>query len=167
MSADELHEFWELAKVKAKLNRFEVYVGASPLSAVVPPAWAFGATAVQADDLLALVLAGTKTATAGALDDYHAAGEPLPEAGALAILLDGSGHPRALIEFTSVRVVPFDQVDAQHAFAEGEGDRSLTHWRRTHEDFFSRYADHDLGFRPDMPIVLEHFRVLYPTPANA
>lgn len=167
MSDDALHQFWELAKVKAKLNRFEVYVGATPLSTVLPPAWAFGATPEQADDLLALMLAGTKTATAGALDDYVAEGEPLPQVGTLAILLDGSGNPRALIETTRVDVVPFGEVDAEHAYLEGEDDRSLESWRRIHERFFTEHADHDLGFRPDMPIVLERFRVIYPTPANA
>ncbi|GAA1796634.1 MAG: ASCH domain-containing protein [Actinobacteria bacterium] len=167
MSDDALHQFWELAKVKAKLNRFEVYVGATPLSTVLPPAWAFGATPQEADDLLALVLAGTKTATAGALDDYDAEGEPLPTAGTLSIVLDGAGNPRALIETTRVDVVAFDQVDAEHAFLEGEDDRSLESWRRIHERFFTEHADHDLGFRPDMPIVLERFRVIYPTPANA
>ena len=50
----------------------------------VPDAWAFGATSEQADELLGLVLAGTKTGTASSLWDYE---------------------------------------------AEGEGDRSLAHWR--------------------------------------
>lgn len=167
MSDDALHQFWELAKVKAKLNRFEVYVGATPLSTVLPPAWAFGATPEQANDLLALVLAGTKTATAGALDDYVAEGEPLPQVGTLAILLDGSGNPRALIETTRVDVVPFGEVDAEHAYLEGEDDRSLESWRRIHERFFTEHAEHDLGFRPDMPVVLERFQLIYPTPENA
>ena len=46
-----------------------------------PEAWAFGATPAQADELLALVLEGTKTATASSLWDYEAAGDPLPQVG--------------------------------------------------------------------------------------
>ena len=49
---------------------------------VPPAAWSFGATPEQADELLDLVLDGTKTATASALWDYDADDEPLPEAGA-------------------------------------------------------------------------------------
>ena len=62
---------------------------------------------------------------------------------------------------TEARVVPFDQVDADHARDEGEGDRSLEHWRVVHERYFAEHADG--GFLPDMPVVLERFRVLYPS----
>ena len=57
----------------------------------VPDAWAFGATSEQADELLGLVLAGTKTGTASSLWDYEAEGEPLPTAGDLSIR---PGRPR-------------------------------------------------------------------------
>jgi len=52
-------------------------------------------------------------------------------------------------------------VDADHAREEGEGDLSLEHWRESHERFFTEHAEG--GFRPDMPVVLERFRVLYPS----
>jgi uncharacterized protein YhfF len=52
-------------------------------------------------------------------------------------------------------------VDEGHAFLEGEGDRSLGQWREVHERFFTDHADHERGFAPDMPVVLERFRVLY------
>ena len=66
----------------------------------------------------------------------------------LGIVLDGAGHPRALVVTTEARVVPFDQVDADHARDEGEGDGSLEHWREVHERFFTEHADG--GFQPDM-----------------
>jgi uncharacterized protein YhfF len=75
-------------------------------------------------------------------------------------VLDGAGHPRALIETTEVVVVPFDEVDEEHAFLEGEGDRTLAHWRDVHEGFFTEHAARG-GFATDMPVVLERFRVLY------
>lgn len=153
--------FWNDAKHRAKLTSMPGYFGANPTEAVPPPAWSFGATPEHADELLDLVLEGTKTATASALWDYEAEDEPLPEIGTLGIVLDSDGRPRALLATTEVRVVPFDEVDAQHAHDEGEGDRSLAHWRRVHEDFFTAYAAHEHGFRPDMPVVLERFEVLY------
>lgn len=161
-SADdaELDRFWQLARTHADLGGVPGYTGEDPVSLLRPPAWAFGVGADQADRLLALVLDGTKTATAGALADYDAAGEDLPEPGSLSIVLDGRGHPRALVVTTAVSVVPFDEVDEAHARAEGEGDRSLAEWRRAHARFF---ADHSAGgFDPRMAVVLERFRLLYP-----
>ena len=136
-------------------------MGVNQLAVLRPPAWAFGATPEQADELLELVLAGTKTATASALWDYEAEGEDLPTEGTLGIVTDGEGRPRALVVTSRVRTVPFDEVDAEHATAEGEGDRSLEFWRRVHEDFFTQHASHDRGFATDMPVVLEELRVLY------
>jgi uncharacterized protein YhfF len=157
----DVEAFWELARFHAKLNSAPTYFGPTTLEVVPPPAWSFGSTPQGADELLALVLDGTKTATASALWDYEAEGEALPEVGSLSILVDGSGHPRALITTTDVEVVPFDEVDDEHAFLEGEGDRSLTHWREVHEQFFADVATHDRGFRSDMPVVLERFKVVY------
>ena len=159
--SDSVGAFWELARFHAKLNAAPSYFGPTVLEAVPPPAWSFGATPEQADGLVALVLDGTKTATASALWDYEAVGEPLPEVGGLGIIVDGRGHPRALISTTTVEVVPFDEVDEEHALREGEGDRSLEQWRAVHERFFTEHAEHDRGFARDMPVVLERFTVLY------
>ncbi|KGN33802.1 hypothetical protein N802_08320 [Knoellia sinensis KCTC 19936] len=153
--------FWERARPHAIRGVVPAYMGPSPLESVTPPAWSFGATPEHADELLDLVLAGTKTATSGALWDYEAEDEPLPEVGTLSIVLDASGTPRALLETTDVQVVPFDEVDEEFARLEGEGDLSLAHWRRVHEEFFTEVADHDRGFAQDMPVVCEQFRVVY------
>jgi uncharacterized protein YhfF len=136
-----------------------VYVGPSALAALPPPAWSFGATPEQSDTMAALVLDGTKTATASAQRDYDAEDLPLPEPGALGIVTDGSGEPQALVVTTSVAVVPFADVDAEHARLEGEGDLSLEQWRVVHEEFFSESADG--AFSQHLPVVLERFKVLY------
>lgn len=127
----------------------------------VPLAWAFGATPAHADGLLALVLEGTKTGTASSLWDYEASGDPLPYVGEFSIILDGQDRPRALIETTSIRTVPFDEIDAEHAFSEGEGDRTLADWRETHERYWRNYSENPRGFEADMPVICERFRVVY------
>ncbi len=160
-SQEEIDTFWTIARSQARLTDIPGYFGPNPLEVLTPPAWGFGATPEHADELLALVLDGIKTATASALWDYEAEGEELPQVGALSIVLDGAGHPRALIETTEVAVVPFDEVSAEHAYLEGEDDRSLAMWREVHERFFTEHAEHDRGFAEDMPIVLERFRLLY------
>ena len=158
---NELDAFWDIAREHADLAGVPVFFGANPVRTLRPPAWAFGATPEQADELLGLVLDGTKTATASSHADYAKEGEELPTPGTLGIVLDGAGHPRALVVTTEARVVPFDEVDADHARDEGEGDRSLEHWRAVHERAFTEHAAG--GFQPDMPVVLERFRVLFPS----
>ncbi len=156
-----VESFWALARFHAKLNTLPGYFGPTTLEVVPPPAWTFGGTPELADELLALVLDGTKTATTSALWDYETDESPLPEVGDLSIILDGREHPRALIATTRVEVVPFDQVDAEHARLEGEDDRTLATWREVHRRFFTEYAEHGHGFSEDMPVVLERFHVLY------
>ena len=128
----------------------------------MPETWSFGATPEQADALLQLVLDGVKVGTASSLWDYEATGDPLPAVDELSIVTDGSDAPRAVIETTLVQVVPFDQVDADHAWAEGEGDRTLEHWRAVHEAFWRAHSEHPRGFAPGMPVVCERFRLLWP-----
>lgn len=123
----------------------------------IPPAWAFGATKREADELLALVLSGTKTATSSALQDY--VDESLPQAGDLSILLDGNAIPRAVIETTEVAVLPYLEVNDEHARAEGEKERTLSSWREIYEKFWSAHSP--LGFSPEMDVVCERFRVVF------
>ncbi|MGJ7441612.1 ASCH domain-containing protein [Aquipuribacter sp. MA13-6] len=130
---------------------------------VPPPAWAFGGTPEQADELLALVLDGTKTATAGAHWAYEVEGQEMPRPGELSIVLDGAGHPRALVRTTAVDVVPFSEVGEGHARAEGEGDRSLAHWRESHERVFTaELVEAGREFSDDMLVVCEVLQLLYP-----
>ena len=127
-----------------------------------PEAWGFGATPEHADELLALVLDGIKVGTASSLWDYDATGDPLPVVGELSIILDGAGAPRAVIETTAIDVIPFDEVDDSHAFAEGEGDRTLAHWREVHERYWREHSENSRGYEPDMPVVCERFRLVFP-----
>ncbi|WP_114856150.1 ASCH domain-containing protein [Brachybacterium sp. YJGR34] len=151
MHSDELDAFWSRARAAEP---------SLPLEA--PTAWAFGATAQHADDLLNLVLAGIKTGTATAMADFGD-DEPVPVVGELSIILDGSGTPRAVLEVTSLEVLPFDEVGEEHARAEGEGDRTLASWRRIHESFWRAHGSE--GFAPDMPVLCERFRLIHPRSA--
>jgi uncharacterized protein YhfF len=123
----------------------------------------FGDSPELADELGGLIVAGIKTATCGTLWGYAAEGAPLPHVGLLSIVLAGNGDPLCVIETTEARVVPFNQVDAQFAYEEGEDDRTLAAWRRAHWQFFSRVLPRDYGLQPaeDMPLVCERFRVVF------
>lgn len=122
----------------------------------------WGDSPEMADELGALILAGTKTATCSALWEYEAEGESLPETGLKTIVLDGNGNPMCIVETTEVEVWPYDEVDARFACEEGEGDRSLEYWREAHWRFFSRTLPHIAKEQTtEMPLVCERFRVIY------
>ncbi len=126
------------------------------MTAQTLPQTMFGDSPGMADELLSLVLAGRKTATCAALESYEREGEPLPTPGSREIVLDGKKNPRCILEHYEVSVKAFNDVDEDFAKDEGEGDLSLTYWRREHEKFFRR-----LGvFKPDMPLVCTRFRVV-------
>jgi uncharacterized protein YhfF len=123
---------------------------------------AFGDNPELADELSALIVAGEKTATCSALWEWEAEGASIPEVGTLTLVLDGSGQPVCIIETTQVDLLPFNQVEAQFAFAEGEGDRSLEYWWNAHWRMFSRTLP-KIGKQPnqEMPLVCERFRLIY------
>ena len=124
-------------------------------------AFAFGDSPELADELGALVTSGRKRATASLPIQFEAEGTSLPAAGEVSIVTRADGTPLAIIETTDIRRVPFGDVDAEFAAAEGEGDGSLAYWRRAHTAFFGRVLAR-LGGRLDdrSLVVCERFRLL-------
>ncbi len=122
----------------------------------------FGDGAALADELGALIVSGIKTGTCSALWEWQAEGNPIPEVGLISIVLDGAGQPLCIIETVEVTQRRFDEVDADFARAEGEGDFSLDYWRDAHQTFFSRTLP-KIGeqFSADMPLVCERFQLIY------
>ena len=118
----EIVAFWELARKSLGLGQLLGVVGLSPEEDVAPPAWAFGDSPQFADEVLALVLAGTKTAMSSGAWEYESGDGMVPQEGDLSIILDGRGHPRALVRTTAVQTLPFAEVDAEFARLEGEDD---------------------------------------------
>lgn len=83
-----------------------------------------------------LVLAGRKRATAGLLaHDY--ADEELEHVGERLALLDNGGAKLAELVVTTVDVVALKEVTWAFADAEGEGFRSVDHWREIHTDYWA------------------------------
>lgn len=123
-------------------------------------AWAFGG---EPDALAQLVLRGIKTGTSSAFPLYKLEGESIPREGEYSVILDSRNEAVCVIKTTKVYVVPFRNVGSDHARREGEGDRSLSYWRRIHEEFFAEELSHaGLVFTEDMNVVCEEFCVVYP-----
>ena len=125
-------------------------------------AYHFCADEKNADLCAQLVLKGEKRATASLLWAYADEDEPLPEIGQLTVISNWAKIPQCVVETTSVVIRPFNEVDAEFAYEEGEGDKSIAYWRSVHWASFSNECQR-LGRQPDeqMPVVLERFKVVF------
>ena len=122
-------------------------------------AWSFGA---DADRLAELVRNGRKTATCSALVFYELDHEALPRAGEYSVILDSRGRAVCIIRTTKVYLAAFDSVTEEHARREGEGDRSLQHWRELHEAFFTDELNAiNRQFDGKTELVCEEFEVVF------
>lgn len=130
-------------------------------------AWYFCDNAEDADECGRLVVAGKKRATASALWTYELERQPLPEVGDYSIVTDWAGEALCVIRTTSLETVRFNEVSAEFAATEGEGDGSLEWWRSAHLEFYSReLASWGREPEPDMPIICEIFECVF-TPGIA
>ena len=108
----------------------------------------------DADKLAELTVRGVKTATSSAYPMYIATGEPLPQADSYSVLTGTNGKAVC---------VPFCDVTEEHAWREGEGDRSLAYWRNVHKAVFTTaLAEAGLPFSDDMGVVCEEFSRVFP-----
>ena len=127
-------------------------------------AWAFGGAP---DKLAALVVDGTKTATCSSLEMLSLEGEPVPRPGDYSVIIDSAGEAVCIIRTTKVYIERFDRVGADHAFLEGEGDRSLGYWRRIDMEYFSEELGAvGLSFDESSELVCEEFELAYANVAD-
>jgi uncharacterized protein YhfF len=118
------------------------------------------------DQLVAAILAGSKTTTTGLVADYEHEGEPLPRPGLRQAVVDSAGDRVAVIETTAVRVIRLADVDLAHAVGEGEGYNSVAEWRAGHERFWhspdmrAALDDPQFTVNDDTRVVAQTFRFL-------
>lgn len=141
------------------------YLAEHPLQAWDTPAVEhFGDSAAMADELLGLVLAGGKRATAALLRDFADLGELPPRIASHWVACDGSGAPRVVLRSVELRVGPADSVDDRFARDEGEGDEDRAQWLVGHGRYWTRQLS-ALGERWDPArelVVFERFEVVWP-----
>jgi uncharacterized protein YhfF/ribosomal protein S18 acetylase RimI-like enzyme len=149
--------------VAALWQEYLASLGESPaLTAKTYSAWHFCDNPTDADHLAELVKSGIKRATTSLYHWYQHGGEPLPKEGEYSLILNGLGEAQCLIQTQSVEIRPFEQVTAEFAATEGEGDGSLEYWRRAHISFFEReLKGTGIHFDPAMPVVCEIFKRVY------
>ncbi len=122
-------------------------------------AWAYGASP---DELARLTLQGIKRATTSGYAFYEIENEELPKVNQFNIILDSEEKAVCITQTTKVYLVPFNRVSTDHAYKEGECDRSYDYWRHVHIEFFEKeYASAGLTFTEDRLVVCEEFEVVY------
>ena len=145
---NDIKEFWKRFIKDSKLTHLADYQF---------EAWSFGNTKELADELGALVVEGKKTATCSLLRAYLGEEDEIPRVGVYSVLCDGAELPLCIVFLTHTWVCQYNEVTEKHAFEEGEGDRSLSHWKRVHKEFFSQYD----GFHEEDQLICERFKVVY------
>ncbi|WP_411029562.1 ASCH domain-containing protein [Spongiimicrobium sp. 3-5] len=109
-----------------------------------------------------LVVSGKKTATSLSLLGLQQRKEPLPKLGDFMVVTDWAGKAKCIVRTTSVRLKPFFSIDASFAKIEGEGDKSLEHWKKTHWDYYSRELEpYNLLPRESMIVVCQTFEKVF------
>ena len=152
-------EFWE----EYRAARPDLATDPEPPSAEV-----FGDHPELTDELLGLVLDGTKRATATLVVEFALDHQPLPRIGSHWIACDSTGRPRVILRDTELRIGDFSSVDEAFAFDEGEDDRSLESWRENHSRYWQRVGAHlDFEWTEHHEIVFERFEVAWPEPGES
>ncbi|VDG21084.1 ASCH domain-containing protein [Lactiplantibacillus mudanjiangensis] len=116
----------------------------------------------QVQALTDAILAGHKTATTTPLDSYTAEQVAIPQVGDYNVLLNGDMKPVAVLKTVVSELIPFYRISAEHAYHEGDGDRSISNWRELKtEEFTPTLEEHGHQLGPDTPMVSEVFEVVY------
>ncbi|MFT5647714.1 MAG: hypothetical protein ACI976_002408 [Aureispira sp.] len=131
----------------------------------MPESFCLGIDKEHADNCAMLITANLKTASSGALTSYLNYQVGIPVAEDLAIITNWAGEAQCIIRTTEVDIIPFDEISEDHALKEGEGDQSLSEWKKTHWEFFSNDLA-NFGELPeeDMMVVCEDFEIIYQLP---
>ena len=127
----------------------------------------FGDTPTLSEELLALIAQGRKRAGTSLLWACEADNQPIASAGDIEIVVDHRNEPALITRITQVSVVPFNEVSAEYAAIEGEGDGSLEYWRKAHWAFFTRECRRvGREAAESMPVVCSVFKVLSVLPRS-
>lgn len=118
--------------------------------------FAFGDSPEMADELLALVLCGKKTATVSVVLES----DQKPNVGDLSLVLDGRGNPACVIKTVHLETVKFCDLTWDMVKLEGE-DETFEQWKAGNIRYWTRDADRrGYTFNDQTPITFERFEVV-------
>lgn len=117
---------------------------------------------VDANDCADLVVKEIKQATATSLWWFEKNKEKLPQIGDLYIITDWDGKAKAIIKTTKLEKVPYNEITADFALTEGEGNKSIEYWKKVHWAYYSREMK-PFNETPtnNMIIICEYFKTIW------
>ncbi len=109
-----------------------------------------------------LVEKGIKKATTHSLLGLQLRNERLPKIGDFRIVTDWDGKAKCIVRTTAVQLKPMFSIDENYAQIEGEGDKSLTYWKQTHWDYYTReLKPFNCTPKESMIVVCEEFEKVF------
>lgn len=116
--------------------------------------WQFAGDEKECNFLFDLVKAGRKTATSWLYDVND-------KVEVFSVLTNWDGSEKILLATKKFEIKRFCEVSKEHAYKEGEGDRSLKEWQKNHKKFFqSECSQKGFDFDENTLIACEEFEVL-------
>lgn len=127
-----------------------------------PESGYFGDNEKDANILADLTVKEIKRATSHSLLGLQLRKETLPKIGDFFVVTDWGGKAKCIVRTTSVKMMPYFAIHSEHARLEGEGDKSLDYWQKTHWEFYTRELT-DFNRRPleSMIVVFERFEKVF------
>ncbi|MBP6008654.1 MAG: ASCH domain-containing protein [Rhodoferax sp.] len=121
----------------------------------------YGDSEELSNELLALIRSGRKRAGTGLLWAYQHDAQRIARTGDIEIVVDHLNVPVMVTRVVRSEVIEYNQVTAEYAALEGEGDGSLAYWRKAHWNFFGRECKR-IGREPTetMPVICTVFEVV-------
>ena len=78
------------------------------------------------------------------------------------VVTDWAGNAKCIVRTTSVKMMPYFSIHAEHARLEGEGDKSLAYWQKVHWEYYTReLAAFERRPLESMIIVFERFEKVF------
>ena len=118
----------DVETVLAQLTRMGITVPAPTEGRVTVDG--YGDSPELSESLLALIRSGQKRAGTSLLWTMEEEKDTVPQVGDIALVVNHLNQPALICRNTQVDIVPYNQVTAQYAAIEGEGDGSLAYWAR-------------------------------------
>jgi uncharacterized protein YhfF len=122
----------------------------------------FGDNEMDANALAELAKKGVKKATSHSLLGLQNRKEPLPRKGDFVVVTNWEGKAQCILRTKAVTLKPYFSIDSAYAQLEGEGDKSLTYWKKAHWDYYTRELE-AFGRLPreSMIIVCQEFEKVF------
>lgn len=116
----------------------------------------------DANEYAHLVKTGIKKATSHSLLGIQYREEFLPKIGEFLVITDWDKKAVCIVKTTGVKLVPYFNITQEYAKLEGEGDKSLEYWKKTHWDYYTKELEPFSRLpRESMIIVCQEFEKVH------